>query len=163
MMILGWPLTFLRPNFCPSCCGNTGRKLHGFSSYAMAVLLRWANHGPWASCFIFCMSSGYVSASLFRVTCYIFAGELWGGGSGGGGKGYNLLYPTQTRELDIWCHWSIGFFGILKYTEYSADNKLMLFFLIIASKQVWNFMLKFHADCQGDCLHETQSLFSGKK
>ena len=37
-------------NFCPSWCGNTGRKMHDICRYAMAVLLRWVNCGLWASC-----------------------------------------------------------------------------------------------------------------
>ena len=50
MMILRWPLTFLlQGQICK--CGNSGRKLYGICRYAMAVLLRWANHGPKASCF----------------------------------------------------------------------------------------------------------------
>ena len=32
-------------------CGKTERMLHGICRYAMAVLLRWANRDPWASCF----------------------------------------------------------------------------------------------------------------
>ena len=33
---------------CPSCCGNTGRMLHGICKYAIAVFVRLANCGPWA-------------------------------------------------------------------------------------------------------------------
>ena len=51
MMILGRHLTFFtaRLHFCPYCFGYTGRKLHGICRYAMAVVLRWASRGPWAS------------------------------------------------------------------------------------------------------------------
>ena len=41
-------------NLCPSCCGNTGRMLHGICKYAIAVFIRWVNCGPWTSCFLFC-------------------------------------------------------------------------------------------------------------
>ena len=57
VMILGWPSTFLcQGKICSPIhfigkCGNTGRNLHGICRYAVAVLLRWANHGPWASWF----------------------------------------------------------------------------------------------------------------
>ena len=37
-------------DLCPSCCGNTGRMLHGICKYAIAVFIRLANCGPWASC-----------------------------------------------------------------------------------------------------------------
>ena len=39
---------------------------------------------------------------LFSVLPATFLRENCGeGGVGGGGRGYNLLYSTQTRELDI--------------------------------------------------------------
>ena len=36
-----------------SCRGNTGRMLHGICRYAMVVLLRRVNRGPWAFFFFF--------------------------------------------------------------------------------------------------------------
>ena len=38
-----------RSNFCPSCCGSTERMLHDICRYAMTLVFRWANFGPWTS------------------------------------------------------------------------------------------------------------------
>ena len=43
-------------NLCPSY-GHTGRMLLGICRYAIAVLLKRANHGPWeARPLVFCLS-----------------------------------------------------------------------------------------------------------
>ena len=48
-------------NSCPSCCGNTGRMLHGICKYAIAVLsgVRFVAHGPLVSYF----STKYVAGT----------------------------------------------------------------------------------------------------
>ena len=40
--------------------GSTEIMLQGICRYAVAVLLRWANHDPWASCF-------YFSLKMYRL------------------------------------------------------------------------------------------------
>ena len=37
-----------------SCDDRIGKMLHNICMSAMAVSLRWANRGPWASCYFFC-------------------------------------------------------------------------------------------------------------
>ena len=68
MMIVAWPFTFFTAwsNFYPCCCGNTGKMLHGICRYAMAVLLRWANYGPWASCLMM-LAVKYTIPLLFCI------------------------------------------------------------------------------------------------
>ena len=40
-----------------SCNDRIGRMLHNICISAVAMLLRWSSHGPWASCFKFCWFS----------------------------------------------------------------------------------------------------------
>ena len=64
-----------------SCDDRIGKMLHNICMSAVAMSLRWANRGPWASCFCFCSKQyNFVSqfvASLLFVSNRNLKGCLW--------------------------------------------------------------------------------------
>ena len=50
-----------------SCNDRIGKMLHNICMSAVAMSLRWANRGPWASCFFFSFRSGHFIANPMSV------------------------------------------------------------------------------------------------
>ena len=63
-------------NLCPSCCGSTGRSYKTFADvqYNVVVFIRWANCGPWASCFniVLVVKNQGPSISFFISRCLFY-------------------------------------------------------------------------------------------
>ena len=72
-------------NCCPTCCGNTGRILHGICRYVMSFSIRWANRGPWASCLhlrgleSLCIFSVIFERETTFITAVCFLNPSWAG------------------------------------------------------------------------------------
>ena len=75
------------------CHKSIGKMLHAICISAVAVSLRWASCGPWASCFLFLheiVGCGYSLEAPQLPTTYCFRGEI---------KKLICRYPSN---LELW-------------------------------------------------------------